>query len=114
MRGQQQVSLIIARILHLGCVGLFAVLVGALNAHGHRVVFFEQLFGNVVRAHLLERNFLRLVGVFIVVVRVAALRAAAREQAHDAKRANACFLPVFHLSFLLIWTRARARILKLF
>ena len=73
VRGQQQVSLIIARILHLGCVGLSAILIGALNAHGHRVVFFEQLFGNVVRAHLLERNFLRLVGVFIVVVRISAL-----------------------------------------
>ena len=110
VRGQQQVSLIIARILHLGCVGLFAVLVGALNAHGHGLVIFKQLFGNVVHAHLLKRDLLGLVSIAVVVVRISALRAAAGKKCRDAKRGNTSFLPVFHLGFLLIWVRTYARV----
>lgn len=99
MRGHQQTLFAVARILHLGRIGLLIVLVGALNAHGHNAVLFEQLFGRVVRAHLLERDLLRRIGAvvgIIVLARVAALRAAAGEQAHDAKRADAYLLPIFH------------------
>ena len=110
VRGQQQVPLIIARVLHLGGVGLSAILIGASNAHGHGLVIFEQLFGNVVHAHLLKCDLLGLVSIAVVVVRISALHAAAREQTHHAKRANACFLPVFHLGFLLIWVRTYARV----
>ena len=114
MRGHEKRLPVPVRVLQSCVVGHLAVPVGALNVHGHGVVLCKQYARIVDLAQRFERHVHRRVVLAAVPIVLAVLHAAAREQTHHAKRANACFLPVFHLGFLLIWVRTHARILKLF
>lgn len=113
VRGHEDRAVAPVRVLQSCGVGHLAVPVGALNVHGHGVVLCKQYARIVDLAQRFERHVHRRVVLAAVSIVLAALRAAAGKKCRDTKRANACFLPVFHLGFLLIWVRTYARVLKL-